>query len=1244
MRLLSFLADYWLLAALTAVVLVTVALIGLGRRARIVWPAIAILLMGGHFFFEYVTFKGIKPWEVAGWSAIGIAGLFLLVVINLLVTGLWSRWLAIVLGALFAVSLGGFVTTVQAAGLSAARSLRTIEFVQPWWLVLLLVLPLIVMFSYRSLAGLGPIRRWLALSIRCLLVLLLIFAIAEPRLRRPNENVCVLFVVDRSLSVPQEIDSGSAEGERDQRWMRLQQFIHASVQNRGPGHRNDLSGAILFARRPRLVLPPSPVDKLIVTDALAGTMDPNYTDIAAAIKLAMASFPEDTGKRLVLISDGNENLGNAEEQAALAKQNGVQIDVIPLAENYKQQNEVLIQAVEAPPQTAKGTRLPIRVLVRNAHPNRVVIGTLELLQNRDGKERPIPLVGAREGDESPYTVRVPPGLTPFTFRDKAEGGKKGEEELSFTYRAVFVPLETRNPDDTDRQPGLPGDRIQNNRGMAHVIARGARRVLFVDPDQEADDLYPHQHLIDQLRGARFLVLPRTAGQLPVNKDELTVYLSNFDCLVIADVPAERFTPAQHEVIRSNTYDQGCGLVFVGGPDSYGAGGYQRTGIEAALPVDCDIKAMKAAGRGGLVLVMHASEMADGNKWQKVIANMAIDRLAPTDMVGVLYYNGSTKWHVPFQMVGNDRGRLKAMVDTMTPGDMMDFDPFLKAAYDTLNDEQHGLSVKHTIVISDGDPQLNAAGRKALADMKAANISCTTVGVATHSAAEDTKMREIADGAAIPRGETRGMYYKVRSPDDLPAIYMRESRRVSQSFLYTQQFKPKLILRNGATDKLDDPLPDLFGFVRTTLKPNALAEMNIEGPKTFDQRFPILVTWQYGLGRSAAFTSDARSIPAIKKAGWDRDWAGSEIYLKFWEQVVAWAMRGLETDKLVLTTEYREGKVRVVVEARDENNRPLTDLKLEGKVSSPGGLPEGRPPIDLKFEQRAGGYYEAEFKAEEAGSYIVNAQSVRHSPRYRGRFQSHLPTTVEEKGGKLQLADGTEVRRKADGSLVYADDGTPVVEEQVREVIDSRRTGVSISYSPEFADLETNSTLLKALARITGGQVFSEEPAKLRELAQSGELYRSAPEGTRALLPLWYWLVLVVGLGLLIDVGIRRISLEPTEVRHYAERTWSRVRKKPAEQASAEQDAFLARLRQKKAVVEESLEREKAARKFDSSGAPAEAAPAGADAGDSSDRPIFTPPQPPAAPTSKPAAEEPEDYLAKLRKAKKRAPHERDKQE
>ena len=1235
-RLLYLLSDHWLLALLIAGVVAAVTLVGLGRKVRPVWPVVLVLLIAGHFFFTYVR-VGLKPWEFAGWVAVGVAGLFALKVANLLFTGLWSRHVAWVLGGIGAFALGGFIGDTQLAGRSLALSLTTLEFVQPWWLLLLVVLPALVRFSYKSLAGLGPVRRWVALGIRCLLVALLIFALAEPRLRRPNENVCVLYVLDRSLSVPPETDPTSAEGERDQRWLRLQAFVNAAVQNRGVGHRNDLSGAVLFAKRPRLILPPAAVDLLRVRDDLAGAMDPNYTDIAAAIKLAMASFPEGTGKRIVLVSDGNENLGNAEEQANLARQNGVQIDVVPLAEGYRHQNEVLVQAVEAPPQTAKGARLPIRVLVRNAHPTRVVFGRLELLQNRDGDERPIPMVGRGEDEKSPYRVRLVPGLNPFTFRDKAESKKGTEDELSFSYRAVFVPEGSENEAGRDAVVGLPGDRIQNNRALAHVIARGSRRVLFIEKEQDGDGAFPHQYLIDRLRAAKFLVLPITIGKLPQNKDDLPVYLSNFDCVVIGDIPAEQFTQAQHESIRSNTYDQGCGLVFVGGPDSYGAGGYQKTPIEAALPVDSEIKAMKAAGRGGLVLIMHASEMADGNKWQKDVAKLAVERLNAVDMVGVLYYDGSTKWHVPFQQVGGNKDRIKAEIDRMTPGDMMDFDSFLRAACDTLADPKHGLAVKHTIIISDGDPQLNALGRRALADMKTENITCSTVGVATHSPAEDTKMAEMAETAA--KG---GKYHKVLRPEQLPAIYMRESRRVSQSFLFTQKFNPKLVLRTGPADKLDAPLPDLFGFVRTTLKSSALAEMQIEGPTTFDQRFPILATWQYGLGRSAAFTSDALAKPG-SRGSWDRDWAGSDIYQKFWEQTVGWALRGLETDRMVLTTEYREGKVKVVVEARDDNNRPITDLKLEGKVANPNGGRDGGAPIDLKFEQRAGGYYEAEFKAEEAGSYIVNAQAKQRAKAYTGRKQGGLPMTTIERDGRLELQDGTPVRRAPDGTLQYADDGTPVkIEEEAERVVDQRRSGVTISYSPEFADLETNTTLLKNLAQITGGQVYKEDSKTLKDVAQSGDLYRPAPEGARALLPLWYWLVFLVGVGLLLDVGVRRISLEPGEVRAAATRYWARTRRKKAE-TSAEEDAFMARLRQKKAAAGEALERERAGRKFDPTGPGTEPPPPGADDGpEPTGPPVFTPKPPPKpAPTEKKPDEPGDDYFGKLRKAKDRAPVDRE---
>jgi uncharacterized membrane protein len=1251
-RVTAFLAEHWLilLLALGAVLsairtFFSFRSTGSLRTGWIFTAGILALLAVGHFLPGALHSRSVSATQISLWTVYAALGGLFLAVIGLLATGYWWAPLAVVMAAALSLGLGGLlVTPIQAGIAEVFRSLPTLQFVQPGWLLCLLAVPLVLWISRRSLAGLGPVRRWLAIETRCGLVALLALALAEPRLRRPNDNVTVLFVVDRSLSVPQEIDPGTAEspgGAVDRRWQRVQQFINEAVAHRGHDHRNDSTGAIFFARRPKLIMPPGVVDKLFVSDALAGPMDANYTDIAGALKLAMASFPEGTGKRIVLISDGNENLGNAEAQADLARQNGIHIDTVPLAVGYRNENEVLIQSVEAPPRTAQGARVGISVMVRNAHPSRFVFGKLELLQSRDGRERPVPIQEALDvldARQSPALVRLKPGLNSFSFRDKGEGGGK-EDEFSFTYRAVFQPIESRDPDGKNRVEGLPGDRIQNNRAAAHVIARGQRRVLFVE--QEGDGS-PHQHLIDQLRSAKFTVVPITPARLPQNADDLAVFLSNYDCVVLANVPSELLTKEQQEVIRSNTHDQGCGLVMIGGPDSFGAGGYHKTPVEEALPVECEIKAIKAAGRGGLVLIMHASEMADGNTWQKVIAKLAIQRLSPVDMVGVMQYGLTTTWHIPLQQVGGDKGRLMAQVDRMTPGDMPDFDPFLTAAFDTLSEPRYGLATKHVIVISDGDPSLGPIGQKALANMRQDGITCTTVGVATHGMPENNRLQEIADGA-YNGPDKAGKFYNVTDPSRLPAIYIKESRRVSQSYLYTERFNPKLLLRGGPTDKLESPLPDLHGFVRTTLKPSPLAEMLIEGPAMFDQRFAILASWQYGLGRTAAFTSDARTIPE-KVEGWDRHWAGSEMYLKFWEQVVGWALRGLETDRLSITTKYREGIVTVTVQARDENKRAITDLKLEGAVTIPAGGPDAGRSIDLAFEQRSGGVYEAQFKGEDVGTYLVNVRAKQSvplfpdgKPRYKGRFKDGLPMNVSDDGsGKLRLADGTEVKRLQDGTLLYADDGKPVeIQERADKVVDSRRAGVTISYSPEFADLESNTALLRTLSRITGGNVYSEEPAELKRLAESGELFRPAPSGFRSLHALWYWLVFVAGLLLLFDVAVRRIAVEPAEVRHYSARLWARLRNR-GDAAAAEEDAFLGRLKQRKAQADENIERGKGARRFETTGAPpAASAPAGADAAE----PPRAPTKPPTAPptTAKPQVEE--DYFSKLRRAKKRAPHE-----
>ncbi|MFL5339351.1 MAG: VWA domain-containing protein, partial [Gemmataceae bacterium] len=555
----------------------------------------------------------------APWRAGVFAGLYILALAGLII------------GYVFALLRKGNWWNEHLGWLSAAFLVVSLSIAICW-------------LSFRSLAALGPARRVVAIALRCLLVALLVFSLAEFRLRKSSESLTVMYLVDRSLSIPEEFDDNE-KNPTDLRWKRIQDFIKNAVGKRGSGHELDQSGVIVFGRRPRLALPPSTADKLFLTDELAGNVDKYYTDIGAAVKLALASFPESTSKRIILLSDGNENLGNVEEQARLAKLNGVQIDVVMLAAGQRNESEVMVQAVEAPPLTEQGSRLPIRVLLRSYNP-RLVRGTLQLRQKateqvvKDGKSEVVvtttlvPVTPGPGVEQSGLTsiVILRPGLNSFSFRQTLTGTKQ-----SYTYEAVFTPTHVAGDND-EWVKGVPGDRPQNNTASTHVVALGQRRVLVVEQEGKAGQ---HALLIAQLQRAgksKFQIASATTADLPKNKAELGVFLSMFDCVILANVPAEQLTDDQMEMLRSNTYDQGCGLVMIGGPDSFGAGGWQETPVEKALPVDCDIKSLKVAGKGGLVMIMHASEMDQGNALQKQIAKLAIDKLAPVDMVGMIYYD------------------------------------------------------------------------------------------------------------------------------------------------------------------------------------------------------------------------------------------------------------------------------------------------------------------------------------------------------------------------------------------------------------------------------------------------------------------------------------------------------------------------------------------------------------------------------------------------------------------------------
>src|SRR5512138_1695189 len=89
----------------------------------------------------------------------------------------------------------------------------------------------------------------------------------------------------------------------------------------------DRAGVIVFGSEASIEFTP---DKAVDVQKIQAVVGTERTDLAAAIRLGTAAFPETGQKRLVLLTDGNENVGDAMSAVLAAKPLGVTVDVLPL--------------------------------------------------------------------------------------------------------------------------------------------------------------------------------------------------------------------------------------------------------------------------------------------------------------------------------------------------------------------------------------------------------------------------------------------------------------------------------------------------------------------------------------------------------------------------------------------------------------------------------------------------------------------------------------------------------------------------------------------------------------------------------------------------------------------------------------------------------------------------------------------------------------------------------------------------
>src|SRR5262249_19209778 len=189
-----------------------------------------------------------------------VAAVLVLVVVAalLFISGAWYRPLAYGAPAAALFALGGVLLADGEHHVgNLAKSIIEIRFPYwPWLVLMLLAPPLVVAFGYRRLSK-DEYRPWIVMGVRLLGVCLLILALSEMSFDRTSRDMTVLFVLDRSQSIPEDTEVDPVKGEVDRRTQRVIKFLNDGVQKRGPAHKRDRAGLIVFGRRPRLDLPPS---------------------------------------------------------------------------------------------------------------------------------------------------------------------------------------------------------------------------------------------------------------------------------------------------------------------------------------------------------------------------------------------------------------------------------------------------------------------------------------------------------------------------------------------------------------------------------------------------------------------------------------------------------------------------------------------------------------------------------------------------------------------------------------------------------------------------------------------------------------------------------------------------------------------------------------------------------------------------------------------------------------------------
>ena len=373
------------------------------------------------------------------------------------------------------------------------------------------------------------------------------------------------------------------------------------------------------------------------------------------------------------------------------------------------------------------------------------------------------------------------------------------------------------------------------------------RVLYISQDPEGSE----SHLMQTLG----------AGQFDVDRsvDPMHGVLTDYQLAVLNNLDLESL-PASRKDELEKFVKQGGGLLVIAGEHNiYADSKTTEDALDRILPAK--LAPPRSPEGTAIVLIIDKSSSMEGKKIElaRLAAIGVVNNLRPIDMVGVLIFDNSFQWAVPIRKA-DDPVMIKRLISGIVPDGGTQIAPALMEAYRRVLPAR--ATFKHIVLLTDGISE-EGDSLDLSKEAYAQHVTISTVGLG-----QDVNRAYLEKVASFAGGKS----YFLNEPSGLEQIVLKDVSEHTGTTAVEKTLRPVVTknveILNGVG--IDDA-PALKGYVRFIAKPTSDTILKIDD----DQ--PLLVRWQYGLGRAVVFTSDAKSR-------WAADWVAWKGFDKFWANV------------------------------------------------------------------------------------------------------------------------------------------------------------------------------------------------------------------------------------------------------------------------------------------------------------------------------------------------------------------------